>query len=116
MADFDFPQTLPGPLVGTLEEASTDPWVQDGSEVGAPRRRKRFTRILHQFPFQLRLTGDQKATLLAFYDFTLDSGVEIFNWTHPTTAVVYEVRFASRPRPKHLTVDIWDVDVLLEEV
>lgn len=116
MADLDYPTSLPPPLVGTFEEGSTDPWVQDQGEVGAPRRRKRFSRILHQFPFQLRLTGEQKATLLAFYDVTLDAGVEIFNWTHPTTAVVYEVRFASRPRPKHLTVDIWDVDVLLEEV
>lgn len=116
MADIDYPTSLPAPMGGTLEEGSVDPWVQDQGEVGAPRRRKRFTRTLHQFPFKLRLTDAQKAALLAFYDDTLDDGVEIFNWTHPTTAVVYEVRFSSRPRPRHFTADLWDVDVALEEV
>ena len=116
MADFDFPEGLPGPLVGTLEEASTDPWVQDGSEVGARRRRKRFTRALRQFPFQMRLTTDQKAVLMTFYDDTLDEGVEAFNWEHPESDVVYEVRFAGRPVPKQVTAGVWDASVTLEEI
>lgn len=116
MADIDFPESLPGPLYGTLEEPSTDPWVQDASEVGARRRRKRFTRTLRQFSFQMRLTTAQKELLLAFYDVDLDDGVNAFIWTHPESAVVYEVRFSGRPAPKNLTIGIWDVPVTLEEI
>lgn len=116
MADFDFPSTLPGPLVGTLEEAATDPWIQDSSEVGAPRRRARFTRVLRRFTFQMRLTSAQKEVLLTFYDAELTFGISTLNWVHPETLVAYEVRFSGRPAPKHMTIGVWDVDVALEEV
>jgi hypothetical protein len=108
--------SLPNPVGGSLEESSIDPWISDRGEVGAPRRRKRFTRALRIFPFSLRLTTAQKGTLLTFYDDTLDDGVSAFNWTHPVSGDVYLVRFAGRPVPRHFTAALWDVDVTLEQI
>lgn len=116
MTDIIFPITLPLAESGTLEEATTDPWVQDQSEVGASRRRKRFTRALHRFTFSLRLTSLQKLVLLAFYDDTLDDGVLAFRWAHPDTGTVYEARFVGRPPVRHVAADFWDANISIEEI
>lgn len=115
MADIDFPASLPGPLDGSFQENSVDPWVQDTGEVGASRRRKRFTRKLRSFSFKMRLTSDQKDELLSFYDDDLDDGVDMFSWVHPDGQTL-EVRMASRPPVQHVTAEIWDVDLVLKEI
>lgn len=118
MADIDYPAGLPNPTGGSFTESETAPWVEDRGEVGSPRRRARFTRALESFSFSLRLSNAQKEALAAFYRVALANGVEAFNWTHPTTAEVYEVQFAQKPRPTHLagSVDLWDVDVSLVQI
>lgn len=117
MAAIDFID-LPNPIGGSLSEGEAQSWVEDRGEVGSPRRRNRFTRSLESFSFALRLTEAQKEALKAFYDVTLGRGVEAFNWTHPTTAEVYEVQFAQKPKPTHLSgsVDLWDVQINLVEI
>lgn len=117
MADIDFIE-LPNPISGSLSEDETKSWAEDRGEVGSPRRRNRFTRALESFSFSLRLTNAQKEALKAFYDVTLVRGVEAFNWTHPTSAEVYEVQFAQKPKPTHVggSVDLWDVQVNLVEI
>lgn len=116
MADIDFPASLPCMLSGSLVENGVDPWIQDQGEVGAMRRRKRFTRSLKSFSFSMRLTNVEKAALIEFYDETLDDGVAIFNWRHPWTGDIYEVRFAARPSFSHRYNRIWATEVTLEEV
>lgn len=116
MADIDFPSTLPCMLSGTLVESGTDPWVQDQGEVGAFRRRKRFTRVLMSFSFSMRLTNDDKAAMISFYEDALDDGTKPFNWRHPWTGDVYEVRFAGRPSFEHRYHRIWKTEVALEEI
>lgn len=116
MATINYPLTLPCPLSGSFENDATDPWVQDQAEVGAARRRKRFTRALGQWSFTLLLTKDEAETLRAFYDTTLDNGVEEFNWLHPVTNISYEVRFGSRPKIKWLYAKRYSADVVLEEI
>src|SRR5688572_12622480 len=111
MADIDFPASLNPALDGQFSESSLETKVSDQSEVGAPRRRNRFTRSLARFSFTLLLTDAQKDMLLAFYDDDLVRGVEAFNWTHPTTDVIYEASMPSRPAPKHLTGDLWTADI-----
>ncbi|MGV8830347.1 MAG: hypothetical protein ACOH2N_00085 [Devosia sp.] len=116
MADIDFPSSLPCMLSGTLEETTTEPWVSDQGEVGAPRRRKRFTRALRGFSFSMRLDNADKDALLAFYDEILDDGVKPFNWTHPWTAAIYEVRFTGRPSIQHRYNRYWSIEIALEQI
>ena len=106
MADIDFP-SLPSPVGGQFSEGFLETKVQDQGEVGSPRQRNRFTRGLARFSFQMLLTGAQRSAL---------AGVNRFNWTHPTTAVVYEAIMPSRPSIKHMTADLWTADVEIEEV
>lgn len=116
MAAIDYPASLPCFLEGTLQESTVEPWVSDQGEVGAPRRRKRFTRALRGFSFDLHLSTAERAVLLGFYDDTLDDGVAIFNWTHPWTDEVYEVRFSGRPSIQHKFNRYWAASVMLEQV
>lgn len=116
MADLDFPPGLPAARDGQFSEGALETKVSDQGEVGAPRRRNRFTRSLARFSYQLLLTAAQKEELLAFYDDDLVRGVLAFNWTHPTTGVVYEAVMPSRPAIKHLTGPLWTADVSIEEI
>jgi hypothetical protein len=116
MADIDFPASLNPARDGQFEEGALETKVSDQSEVGAPRRRNRFTRALGRFSFQLLLTDAEKELLLAFYDTTLVRGVHAFNWTHPRTDVVYEAAMPSRPAIKHLSGELWTADVSIEEI
>ena len=116
MADVNWPENLPCMLSGTLAENGIDPWVSDQPEIGAARRRKRFTRSLHSFTFEMRLTTAQKAVLMAFYEDTLDDGVKSFNWRHIWSDVTYEVRFSSRPSAEHVAAKFWTISVSLEEI
>jgi phage-related protein len=111
-----WPSTLPSPLSGTLEKGDVSPWVSDGSEVGAPRRRKRFTRSLATFKFDMLLSEAQLATLETFYTTTLDHGVENFEWTHPKTSTVYTVQFNAKFKEKHRATDYYDITVELSEI
>ena len=111
-----WPQSLPNPAGGTFTETSLETKVQDQSEVGAPRRRNRFTRALARFEFEMILEEDDKATLLEFYDETLVRGVEAFEWTHPTTGRTYLMTMPSRPVATHRDGDIWTLNVELDEI
>lgn len=117
MAEFVFP-SLPSPLGGSFSESELSSWVEDRGEVGAPDRRNRFTRPLEMFSFKLRLTNDQKETLMSFYKDDLSRGVSPFTWTHPTNGQAFIVQFTQRPSPAHVagSIDIWDVDISLQEV
>ena len=116
MAVIDYPTTLPCPVSGSMDSGKSDPWVDDAGEVGAARRRKRFTRQLGNWSFTLYLTKTQADALETFYDTTLDAGVSEFNWTHPFTAVTHEVRFSGRPRIKHLFNSRYSADVTFDEI
>lgn len=91
-----FPESLPKPLADGFSEGASDPWVEDRSEVGAPRRRARFTRALAQFTFSLTLNDADLEVLKTFYNQTISFGVESFIWEHPTTNETFMVRFSQR--------------------
>jgi len=112
----EWPSSLPGPAVGTLAEGSLETKVSDQGEVGAPRRRNRFTRALARFQFEMVLTGAQKDTVLAFYDDTLTRGVEAFEWTHPSTSKTYLVVIPARPAVQHVSADVWSASIELDEI
>ena len=116
MAAIDYPTSLPNPRGGEFDEGGIETKVRDESDVGAPRRRNRFTRSLGRWRFRIDLDGTQRAALLTFYETTLDRGVEAFNWTHPTTGTSYEVEMVSRPSITHVSADYWQAGVDLQEI
>lgn len=116
MSTIDWPTSLPNGNDGSLDEGFIEPWVNDDASVGAPRRRARFTRMLKTFSFTMELTDDQAATLRTFVNTTSENGVLDFNWTHPVTAVVYEVRFSRMPSIRHVTYNHWSASVETEEI
>lgn len=117
MAVIDYPTSdLPLPLQGAFGEDNLETKVQDKGEVGAARRRNRFTRSLGRWKFTLQATEAQKAALYEFYEKTLVRGVEEFNWTHPTTSVTYEVVMTGRPKVNHFTAGFWKAEIELEEI
>jgi hypothetical protein len=117
VASIDWPSSLPAGRQGSFSDGRTAAWAEDDKqEVGAARRRKRFTRTLRTFSFDLVLTDTQWATLETFVDDTTNGGVEAFNWTHPRTAVIYETRFSEVPTAKHNSGTLWTVSVSLMEI
>lgn len=110
-----FPSSLPLARRDSLEVGGVDPWVSDPSEVGAPRRRKRYTRSLKTFDFHLELTKAELAVLVTFYDETLSDGVDSFTWTNPADDTVYTVRFVQRFTAKSMAPDLYDVTIGLVE-
>lgn len=116
MADIDWPSGLPEPRAGTLAESCVAAYADDKAEVGASRRRKRFTRALNKFSFDLVLNATQKTLLTSFRDSATDGAVLPFNWVHPVTGTIYEVRFVEPPGVKHVAVEIWTAPISLEEI
>lgn len=116
MADIDWPLTLPKPRAGELSENPVAAFVNDAVEVGAARRRARFTRKLMRFSFGVTLSTAQAAALRTFVLTTTDGGVDEFNWTHPVTAATYEVRFANLPEIAAMTPGAWRAQIDLEEI
>lgn len=117
MAAIDWPSSLPVPEAGALQEAYVPPFVDDQAQVGAARRRKRFTRSLRSFSMTLFLTADERDVLETFVDTETDGGTAIFNWTHPTKGTIYEVRFGSGlPSISHVQVKFWRATFQLDEV
>jgi hypothetical protein len=56
-------------------------------------------------------------TLLAFFEGSAGGGAEIFNWTHPITSTIYEVRFLEDKLPaEYLTFNLVSCSFNLEEV
>lgn len=116
MALIDFPPSLPAAANGTLVEGLQETKVSDQGEVGSARQRNRFTRALERFSYSLTLSEAQKDLLIAFYMDDLGRGVEAFNWTHPTSAVVYEATMPMRPKASHMTAGAWSVAIRIEQI
>lgn len=93
-------------------EMPEDPAVRVEIEGGYEITRPRFTRSPRRVytSGHTMLTNAQKLTLSAFWD-TVKGGSVVFDWTHPTTAVVYAVRFTKQVTFKYVGVGgvhYWD--------
>lgn len=112
----EWPADLPLWHDGEFSEEANTNWANDAAEVGAARRRKRFTRSLRRFRIVLVLNAAQREILDEFFHSTTDGGVLTFDWTHPLDETTYGVRFASPPTFSHLTAELWKAEVQFEEV
>lgn len=98
-------------------------YVDDPVDVGAPRRRARFTRQLRRWPAIVIPWCDRadKAAVLAFHDTTLSKGA--ISFTFPVYLLdgdvggaSVSVRFTGRPKPTAITADDWTVSFGIELV
>lgn len=116
MTDIVYPASIPAARDGEFSEDFLETKVEDAGEVGAPRRRNRFTRGLNRFSFKIVATAAQKAWLHEFYEITLERGVRSFLWTHTRTGQVYEVVMPSRPKAAEISGDIWRIEIEMAEI
>lgn len=116
MASIDWPSDLNDANTGTLQENYAPAYVDDQAQVGASRRRKRFTRTLRTFAFDIVLDDTDRTTFETFIETTTSGGTSSFNWTHPTKDTIYEVRFTDLPQFRDLADGYWTASVRLEEV
>jgi len=115
MAAADWPTSLPTrPLVDGYSETPPNTVVRSNTAVGPAKTRRRATAGVRRITCRYRLTAAQVDTLDTFYWATLESGALRFNWTHPRTSSVYEVRFVSPPSFSADDGDAWLADVELE--
>lgn len=71
--------------------------IKSPADAGYVLARPRFTRTLRKWgPIQLICTETDKGTFETFY-LTVGTST-IFDWTHPLTDVVYQVRFSNPPK------------------
>ena len=110
------------PLDGSFSQTPVPSFVDDRPDIGAARRRARFTRTLRRFAFRYLVTTAQKDALDTFYYTTTSGGVASFDWDHPDTGETLSVRFtADGYQISHRTAaeqwgDLWDANIALEEV
>lgn len=118
MATYTWPLTLPQcPLVGMTEDNQAN-WANDDGEIGQGRRRARTTRNLTGFK-GLRFHPVESSIIDIFEDFyenTLSNGALEFNFTHPRTKAIIEVRIAGGYNVDRLFGDLYQLSFDLEEV
>lgn len=115
MSEIVWDDSWPKPKRADFDSGIVDSWVEDSSEVGAPRRRNRYTRSLETFKFSVQVTKAQWLEIRNFYFVTLDRGVRSFRWTDPTTELEYEVRMSS-PTRQHVASDRYDIGLAFREI
>lgn len=100
-----------------LGEESEDAVIRSSSEAGYQITRPRFTKVRRKFEVKYEdCTQTDKNSLDTFYYTTLGNGSAIFQWTHPQTSEVINVRFA-KPIKSSLAFDNhYNIEFTLEEV
>lgn len=117
MASLTFPSDIPSPVIGGLTRTPVNNFVQDKSEIGRGRRRRRMTGTFSNWSYQTPpMTAAQKDALETFAFTTTNGAIEPFNWTHPTTSVIYEVQFQDMPIVENMGPDIWTASFVLEQL
>ena len=109
------PAFLQSPIDGTLKRSGVVPWVEDKGEVGASRRRRRFTRTLKKFTFSIAVGLDELDALEDFYDTRLLGGTRQFNWKDCQRGKDYIVRFDQYPATRNVSGGRHQVEINLSE-
>lgn len=98
-------------------------WADDTPEVGAARRRKRFSRSLRSWPEIESIPMDLAfiEAFETFYETTTDSGQEVFEFPAPKRFAngdieTVTVRFIAEPEINPLSNQLWQVKFGVEEV
>lgn len=100
-----FPVLSSAPIY-PLNEQPVDDIIRSTSEAGYEMTRARFTRVRLEWE-GIRYTAMPQADKNALVAFYAANRASVFQWTHPKTNVVYNVRFTSfkTPLPQYAGYD-----------
>jgi hypothetical protein len=115
-----WPVTLPPlPLMTGAVETAPDLAIRTDMDTGPPKVRMRTSAGLYKMQCEFLMTGTQLATFIEFWETTTYGGTEPFEWTHPRTDAVENMRFASPPQWSQVrggasAAQLWRVGMELE--
>lgn len=92
----NWPSVLPD-CPQTWNEVDKPSTVRSEVDVGVAKVRRRYTRELTSISASLTLKRSEYDNLINFYRTTLKDGLYSFNYKHPYTGVMLEIRFVNPP-------------------
>lgn len=93
-----WPATVPDYLMkDALSETLPNNTIRSNMEVGPAKVRRRGTSAVRPISGKIRLAASQAADLDTFYSATTQCGSIQFDWKHPRTREVVNMRFVSPP-------------------
>ena len=92
-----WPVTLPQRLSADTSVVDDESRAITDMDSGPASVRNRFTAITQSVKGSMVLSGSQLATFLTFFRTTIRHGSLSFNWIHPFTEEVVEMRFKKKP-------------------
>lgn len=107
------------PQLADVEFEQPDTRLTSSTDIGPAKVRNRYTFAPIPLSGKLVLNAQQTVQFLEFYNTTLANGTLTFNWEHPVSDVLHEMRFKSVGRfslykPGHSTERTWFTSVVLE--
>lgn len=107
-------QAWPGTLQQLLNQANfdvsfADTTLKSDMGVGAPKRRRRYTKGIKNMTCSIWVTSAQYTILENFYDTTLNGGVDSFEFLHPITKVLSLYKFSGPPKVSYVGGDTYNV-------
>jgi len=109
-----FPASLPVPALNTLKETPPRNVIRTQMDKGPDKVRRRTTANVRMLQFVLKLTPAEVATLDTFFDTTVFSGADEFDYTHPRTGAAEKARFVEAPQYSESEGVIYDCALSLE--
>lgn len=93
-----WPTTLPDyVLENGYQEQFPKNTVETEMETGAPKVRRRFTKVFRKFQCTMMMTTDQASVFEVFYFNTCAGGSASFDWVHPRKRTAMTLRFTQPP-------------------
>lgn len=110
---YTWPSDLPGPVLPIAEEFDM-PLVESKTEMGVKKTRPKWTEKGHQLQvFYSLLTSAERTTIIDFFD-EIGWGGTIFEYPHPLTAEVMDVRLIGKVIFQHHGTSRFDLPLTLE--
>ena len=92
-----------------------DTIIKSEMDIGAPKRRRRFTKAVKQMTCSIWVTSSQYSILENFYTTTLNGGIDSFEFSHPITKVLSLYKFSGAPTVNYIGGDTYTVSMSWEE-
>lgn len=101
----DYPTLSTSLIEGSLKETKVDNTLRSKEEDGTVLTRSAVTALKREWEYDLHNLTDADFTLLDTLEEDMSIGADVFNWTHPKTEVVYEVRLVEPIKWKNQRTD-----------
>ena len=102
-----------------VEDLATDPTLRTEFDNGVVHTRNKFTTVPKRWRVVYRyLSNTDKASIVTFYNTTVNFGADLFDWTNPVDSSNPNVRFEGAPKYKleNDGQNTWNVSFGLVEI